>query len=62
MRTTFGHEISKAAFSATGSMAVFGFGGGGGPFSPPSCGKKVKGTPKTLTYSGSNSFVSGFTS
>ena len=47
--------ISCSAFSFTGSILVFGGGGGGGgPSDPPSCGRKVKGTPKIFTYSGSN--------
>jgi hypothetical protein len=52
MRMTFGQLISNSAFSETGSIAVFGGGGGGGGPSPPSCGRKVNGTPKILTYSG----------
>ena len=55
MRRTFGQVISNCRFSATGSICVFGGGGGGGGPSPPSCGRKVNGTPKMLTYSGSKS-------
>ena len=50
-----GIVISCCAFSFTGSILVFGgVGGSGGPSVPPSCGKNVKGTPKILTYSGTN--------
>ena len=54
--------FQTSALAGSGSTAVLGAGGGGGPSSPPSCGRKVKGTPKMLTYSGSNSPVSGLTS
>lgn len=62
MRTTFGQRISNPALAGSGSTTVLGVGGGGGPCSPPSCGRKVNGTPKMLTYSGSNNPVSGLIS
>ena len=63
MRTTFGQQISNAAFSGSGRISVFGFGGGGTvPLSGASWGRNVNGTPNTFTYSGSNSPVSGDTS
>ena len=43
-------------------MRVFGDGGGGRGPSSDSWGRKVKGTPKMLTYSGSNRPVSGLIS
>ncbi len=62
MRRTLGQVISYWRFEVSGSILVFGAGGAGGAPSPPSCGRKVNGTPKMLTYSGSNSPVAGFTS
>src|SRR5579862_1948855 len=63
MRNTFGQLISYAFRSGIASINVFGVGGGGaGPSPVPSWGRKVNGTPKILTYSGSKKPVSGFTS
>src|SRR5690242_11542506 len=53
---TLGQLISKSLFSMTDSILVFGGGGAGGGPSWASCGRNVNGTPKILTYSGSNKF------
>src|SRR2546422_1057772 len=62
MRTMLGQVISYCAFCFAGSMRVLGDDGGGGGPSFDSYGRKVNGTPKMLTYSGSKRPVSRFTS
>ena len=55
MRIMFGQLMANPPWPSTASIRVLGVGGGGGVSSPPSCGRNVNGTPKMLTYSGSNS-------
>ena len=54
---TLGKNICKSSLDFKHSIKTFGFSGPFG-FSFPSIGKKENGIPNTVTYSGSNIFLS----